>query len=178
MIEDLRVEQALTCANQTWQPAGEVVIQFTLGKPADVDVTISRRGFGELTMEGIFNGDTVPVKRLKMKLEKGAQRLVWDGLDEKGQVVAEQTRTPIKAGDKKLPDQPLTNVPVNRFRISVQALGETQALSFERVAGSFDPTELRRDSNAYGSRGGETYPWPNQHVYLQPEWHPAHWKLW
>ncbi len=141
VIEDLRVEQALTSVNQTWQPAGEVVIRFTLGKAAEVDVTITRRGFGELAKDGTFNGDTVPVKRIRKKFDKGAQKLVWDGLDEQGQAVYEQTRTAVPVGSTKMPDPAFTHVPVNRFRISVQSSGESQARSFERVQGAFDPNK-------------------------------------
>ena len=51
---------------------------------------------------------------------------------------------------------------------AVEVMTAWDETNFYLAARINDPTELRRDSNAYGSRGGETYPWPNQHVYLNP----------
>jgi len=49
----------------------------------------------------------------------------------------------------------------------VQAQFAWDAKNFYVAVQINDPTEVRRESNAYGRRG-EAYPWPNQHIYMGP----------
>jgi len=67
---------------------------------------------------------------------------------------------------QRLPFAEITAKDAKAYVVEAQAAWDEK--NFYIAARINDPTETRRDSNAYGLRGGETYPWPNQHVYLNP----------
>ena len=162
LLSDLRMEQAVTKQDSGYASRGDVKISFVLANPAEVTITVARHN---ATGEGIDAIDTpvlpepILVKTIKAgALQAGRQEVVWDGLDDKGQLITEplpgfratweggslptfaefmqaRAKDPAKAGKPLSQDELVRRAPVDLLRITVLAGKEQVAGNFRRQRG-------------------------------------------
>jgi hypothetical protein len=144
-LSDLRVEQPITEANHLYKATPGLKISFTLAKPADVTVTISRHLAGYWEHQWPWLAHPFAVRTLKLgKLGAGPHTVDWDGLDENGQPIAEVRNTRPEELEKlnlatATPRQLVTTEPVNRLQVRVEAGGETLFANIERATDTLRP---------------------------------------
>jgi len=162
LLSGLHMEQAITRDDSGYVSQGDVKIGYVLARPAEVTITVARHN---ATGEGIDATDTpvlpepIPVKTIKAdRLQAGKQEVIWDGLDDKGQLVTEplpgfrgtweggsyptfaefmqmRAKDPAKADQPLSQDELIRRAPVDLLRITVQAGGEQLMSNFRRQRG-------------------------------------------
>ena len=139
LLNDLRVEQPITHKDGLFEPRPSLRITFTLAKRADVTVQVARHlarssQFEQWQYE--YLPEPYPVRRLSLgKLAAGTHTATWDGLNEKGEPVAETCVRAIGQNEPFDPAKLTEQVPVDTFRVTVQAGKESLAANIKWLRG-------------------------------------------